>query len=40
MQLLGENHTNAITYLTYPKGISDKFASCSEVKFYDSRMEP
>lgn len=39
MKLLGENHTNAITYLTYPKGISDKFASCSEVLFFNLRME-
>jgi len=39
MKLICENHTNSITYLTYPKGISDKFASCSEVNYYQFRME-
>lgn len=30
IKLVCENHTNDITYLVYPKGISDRFASCSE----------
>ncbi len=24
-----ENHTNAVLFLSYPEGVSDKFASCS-----------
>ena len=39
MRLVCENHTKSITYLTYPNGISDRFASCSEVNFYKFRME-
>jgi len=32
LRLICENHTNAITYLTYPRGASDRFASCSDVQ--------
>lgn len=30
LKLVSENHSKAITYLVYPKGVSDRFASCSE----------